>query len=560
MTYSKMCQQAMRSYCDKTHIDDIDKTYQAYFRTQQLESKAKMKNALVTLFAVPTPEALKNLILERGGADTLRVIRLFVNGEAHDLNFVKTFLSLSNEEIFHAFDIACIPYGWWYNTCCLQLPTDFIPLFRPFFHPPVPQPEPYQGIVTKTYPPDDYPPTETVKFCDTLLDKRVKVSISTATEFATACKQIPTSHATDTFGFHTLKAMAGFLLGMTDGYYTQKGITVRNLIESFFSAATSRGNQYISINSLLPYLRISRSSNISPAFSSDALHFLLTQLSSLHEGLWYDATQMYAHFDANSLPLTDEATTTNLYFIMKSKFILPENEGKPFLEDMAYRSLYLAILTVFGHFGILDLSESEQIPMPLTDGKGKCYPYSPCDGLKYVRMTPYGRYLLSLTFVKPEEDSTARGETELDDELLVISYTGKSIEIKRLLSSMATMIGSCLYRVTPKSFLESCEGTDDIKRQVGIFMQTLGITKLPPNWQSFFNSLIQKNAKAFSSDSKLYDFPKETMMMLSRDQRIRRIKGLYLILPEHIACEESGRKEFENILLEYGYRMEDTPK
>jgi len=569
MTYTETCVKAVKDYCTRESKEVVAKVYNSYFGKIDKPDKRMMFASLADFFTVPDPETLRKKI-EAKNPKAIDALKLFTNGEVHSIYFISNVLSLSYSEVTDILLFGFISIDtWYYYDDDVHLDKEFMPVFRPMFHKPAPLPVPVRDSIRQSYPSEGYPPMETVRYLEkNILDDASIFSKSDpmpsdVVDLSASCGQIPVPAVCATFGFRPMKAVAGLLLGQVGRTFPEKEFvhrnTVRNLILSYFKPDENSGNQYLSLVSLLPYLKFPKAdkyySGKTYSLSVDSMQFLLSQFAAMEDGCWYDAYAMYDWFDANSLPLTSQKLTSSICGGARSKYdYVDESTEHDNAQQMVFRALYLAILTTFGILGILDLSESEDVPLPLKSGK-KRLPYSPCDGLKCIRMTPLGRYLLGLSEEMPKEDPSAKGETELDSELLVISYTGKNIEIRKLLAQTATELGSELYQVTPKSFLESCKNAASIKKQVELFKKTLTTGTLPKNWQAFFDDLETRNAASIAHGSKLYDIPKEILASLSKDPRIQAIKGLYFIPPDHAACITKETKAFERILLEYGYKI-----
>lgn len=278
-------------------------------------------------------------------------------------------------------------------------------------------------------------------------------------------------------------------------------------------------------------------------------------------GAWYDVSSLYATFSSRSTPLLammDASIINDGKIALRVEKVEGDDDWDFALdhtfsilnleEETMYKPLFLAILYCLGVIGVLSLHEStDDVPLPLVK-KGKKCPFSPCDGLKAISMTPFGRYLLSFS----EEFPHIKHETAsliLDDELLIITFDGSDMMVRKILNTIAIPLGHNLYSVSRTSFLANCSNRSELGELMKSFREIAG--KLPDNWSRFLDELSKKNEKDIRASCISYTVDEETFMKLRKDKSVM---GISFATGGKVICEHWAKKEFEKLLEEYGYK------
>ncbi len=143
-------------------------------------------------------------------------------------------------------------------------------------------------------------------------------------------------------------------------------------------------------------------------------------------------------------------------------------------------------LMLWGCYGMLDLAYDTIDTTEL----GKTY-FSVYDGLKAVRLTNLGAYLLGKTanYEAPEVKNSY--ELTFSSDNLIILVDGETNLTDILLANYADKVGSNRYAVSNESFLKNIANKKDLKLKVDIFKQIVS-SNFPANWKKFFDELDRK--------------------------------------------------------------------
>ncbi|WP_394990585.1 hypothetical protein [Emticicia sp.] len=143
-------------------------------------------------------------------------------------------------------------------------------------------------------------------------------------------------------------------------------------------------------------------------------------------------------------------------------------------------------LMLWACYGLLDIAYDNIDTTEL----GKTY-YSNYDGIKAVRLTNLGAYLLGKTAVYEVPEVEKSFELIFSTDNLMILVEGETNITDNLLANYADKVGSNRYAVSNESFLKNVANKKDLKMKIDIFKQVVS-NKLPPNWKNFFEDLDRK--------------------------------------------------------------------
>lgn len=179
------------------------------------------------------------------------------------------------------------------------------------------------------------------------------------------------------------------------------------------------------------------------------------------------------------------------------------------------------------------------------------------DGLKYVRLTDLGRYVLGRTHAYKHKEAPKKTYFELaEDDLLIRSLTDSN-PYESILEGMADHISKNMYKVTNESFLRQCSDKKDIDNNVSLFKEYVS-AELPPVWEAFFDQLARK-CKLLTKPKKKYQLlqlppaDKELQRIVLGDPTVRQ----YTLKAEnyHILIEQENLKKVCDALKKYGYLL-----
>jgi len=164
---------------------------------------------------------------------------------------------------------------------------------------------------------------------------------------------------------------------------------------------------------------------------------------------------------------------------------------KNFLTDAGSIRLFTYVPYVKGmiflcaSLGILDIKYNYPISL---DSNMKDLFYF--EGLKYVRLTSFGEYILGLKddYTYSITDDT---EVKLFDNALMIKVEGESPKKRNLLEKVSIPISDTLYKTDARTFYSSCTSSVEVLRIIEKFKEIV-TGDVPDNWITFFRSLRAK--------------------------------------------------------------------
>jgi hypothetical protein len=166
----------------------------------------------------------------------------------------------------------------------------------------------------------------------------------------------------------------------------------------------------------------------------------------------------------------------------KEKKAITKTNYKKFVNE----PLLKGTLMFWSCYGLLDIAydtvDTSQI--------GTTY-YSVYDGIKAVRLTNLGAYILGLK--QEYEAPTVKQSYNLifSTDNLIILAEGETNITDNLLVNYADKVSSNRYAVSNESFLKNVGSKKELKIKIDIFKQVIS-NQLPPNWKEFFSNLDQK--------------------------------------------------------------------
>ena len=333
------------------------------------------------------------------------------------------------------------------------------------------------------------------------------------------------------------------------GYYWQKKIPsdpaaqIKSVIDEGFTYNA------FTLQVLLPYMRgIKKSKLESPNFRF-VMNVLMSLVKTHYEKCWlpvdslimkirtFDMTadERFLLFDPERF---DEMDMRNSYadqYVHLGNIVRQLSE--PFVK---------ALLFALSTFGVVEIAYREP-----QQGDTSYY-----DGLRYVRLTELGKYVLDIS--KSYTPRTAADDGfafELDDQRLLIKVMDTQSPFLPLLSDFAASVTPSLFRVGYDTFLAGCAGRDDVERKIDMFHQYV-CPKPPHVWKQFFDDVLSR-CKPFSKPSNNYTLlslpPDNTALarlVLSEPslrRYVRKAEGYMLLV------KTSEMRKFAEAMKKFGY-------
>ncbi|MDY0221679.1 MAG: hypothetical protein RBR67_11125 [Desulfobacterium sp.] len=268
-----------------------------------------------------------------------------------------------------------------------------------------------------------------------------------------------------------------------------------------------------------------------------------------------DLAMIGEHTLLNFCPFADGYELRDLYIPMDSRSTYRDREQVGYADLFSLDSTTLPFLRrmmfLFGALGILDLAYSE----PTNSIYRECKkPYlSPFDGLKYVRITEFGRYVMGRTKKFTTTISAPLGEIVVDANKTLLSIQGEDPIKTMVLDAVGERINRSSYRVDFNSFLKECATAADVNDKIAFFRAN--IAENPPAvWERFFEQLVARinPIKSVPSVSVFKVTPdRELLSLLTGDPVLK--KHVMRAENHHMVIEKAHIAKVKERLARFGY-------
>ncbi len=180
--------------------------------------------------------------------------------------------------------------------------------------------------------------------------------------------------------------------------------------------------------------------------------------------------------------------------------------------------------------------------------------YSAYDELKFVRLTELGAYVADQIKAytikkKPQETSIT-----LSPDALTITIGEEDSGAAYLLEPYTQRVGPNRFTVDNSLFLKNCRTKKDLENKILLFKETIGLD-FPPNWEAFFQEMLQKIEPFDTPDEMLlYKIPESNKALIKLIAQDKELKKLILKAEDyHILIPKKKFSAFKNRLSTFGY-------
>ncbi len=288
---------------------------------------------------------------------------------------------------------------------------------------------------------------------------------------------------------------------------------------------------------------------------------ILAYLKTFPIDQWVDYENVKTHnkyYFNHFIPITPYIAREQLYFeyyqkedqtrsYPQYKHFINENRIFPGLITPFLKGVFF----FFATYGVFDIAYQE----PDAQTLGQTY-YSPYDELKFVRLTHFGAYVLSLkeTYEPPEVKPAY--QITLSDHSLTFYLDQENEVIDNLMASYTQKIGARRFQTNAQLFLNDCTSDKDLKNRITFFKHSVG-NDLPKNWVDFFASLenrIHPLTKITTYEVfKIPSHQKELAQLLALAPKFRsyilKADNYHLLIPKKLV------DQFKTDLKAHGYLM-----
>lgn len=220
----------------------------------------------------------------------------------------------------------------------------------------------------------------------------------------------------------------------------------------------------------------------------------LTILEDLPAEKWVSIANIQRYVGIHNidlLPLSNYDLGNKIYFerdeernnyVYKEKYYVGSHT-----DELVAFPLLNATFFLFAAFGLLEIAYDTVDTTDLGVSYDSIY-----DGLKYIKLTKLGAYILG--FTKKYEFINAPAESSLifsDDSLIILADGDLSVN-EILLKNFTERVSGNRFRVSYDTFLKDCKTRKDLQAKIELFRQTVN-KKLPANWDAFLSELTIKS-------------------------------------------------------------------
>ncbi len=242
------------------------------------------------------------------------------------------------------------------------------------------------------------------------------------------------------------------------------------------------------------------------------------------------------------------------YYRSETVRLTPDHYREAVIDPFIRGSLFL-----LSAFGIVDIAYDRPGKKRSDGEKEASYEHS-YEGLRYLRRTPLGDYLLGRIDKYEPRVERMRAELMLEENRLLIQLDGPDPLREMVLDKMAERISERLFRVTFPSFLKDCRSPEEIREKIRLFKDQ--IESNPPQiWKDFLSDVEKKinplepvpAMKVF----KLKSHP-ELISLVAKDSVLKK----YLLKAEdyHVVVQTRHLKEVRQRLEEFGFYADPFEK
>lgn len=215
---------------------------------------------------------------------------------------------------------------------------------------------------------------------------------------------------------------------------------------------------------------------------------------------------------------------------------------EPFIKSVFF------ILSALGVFEIYYDLPSNTNSLYLKNGYLSKY-----DGIKYIKLTKLGRFILDRDSSYEFKVLDGAGKIFLDDTHLIVTVVGENPLAIMSFEKIGIKISPNKFKITEESFGKNLLTYMELKKRIDEFKEKLD-EKLPQNWKDFFDKLEEKGRLINSVPEyrvlKIIN-NKELIDVITKDKRFNSLilKGE----DHHIMVKNENLDKVTLILKEYGY-------
>lgn len=212
-----------------------------------------------------------------------------------------------------------------------------------------------------------------------------------------------------------------------------------------------------------------------------------------------------------------------------------------------------SVFFILGIMGVVELkfdAPSSNNSLYLKNGHLSKY-----DGLKYVKLTEFGKYVFGISDYYDFKDLKDEGEVHLDEERLIITILGEAPSKTMFFEKISHKITNNKFRVSREVFLKDISTKHELEDRIKAFTEKVDCN-IPEIWKDFFEELVHKSTLInIVSDYTVLKLGNEKNLLtsISTDERFKNLilKGENY----HIIVKNENISKVINLFKEYGYNI-----
>lgn len=216
--------------------------------------------------------------------------------------------------------------------------------------------------------------------------------------------------------------------------------------------------------------------------------------------------------------------------------------------------LVKSLMAILGTFGILELYydlPSDKNGLYLKNGYLTKY-----DGIKYVKLTKLGEYIIGKRKNYDLGEVTEEAEIYLDEDRLIVTILGTAPVKEMFLEQVGSRIASNKFKVDYETFLKNIDNEDDLYNRIKLFKTKIS-EKPGQIWEDFFTEILSKvNCVSLVEDMQILKLKedKELIKTVASDDVLKKL--IYKAEGFYILVKKDNLKTVMKRLREFGYLNE----
>ena len=178
------------------------------------------------------------------------------------------------------------------------------------------------------------------------------------------------------------------------------------------------------------------------------------------------------------------------------------------------------------------------------------------DGLKYIRLTEFGKYVFDLVDEYDFKDLKEEGEVHLDEDHFIVTIVGEAPSKSMFFEKISQKISNNKYKIANDTFLKDISTNEELEKRILSFKEKI-TGDIFPHWENFFEELLSKSSFINIVQEFLVLKLKDDSNLLSIISKDIRFKPLFLKGENyHIIVKNSDFEKLSLLFKEYGYNID----